>query len=319
MAKLTEQVKKKLEHMHYEIVGSHSAIEICSWAKKSLLDKGFCYKQKFYGIKSHRCCQMSPSVAWCNQSCCFCWRPIEDATLGCKMSGRVDEPKEIIEGCIKAQRRKLSGFKGNEKINMQKFKEAQNPNQFAISLAGEPTLYPKLPELIKELHRRKCTTFLVTNGTNPQTLSKLRTQNSLPIQLYVSLDAPNEELYLKINRPRIKNGWKKLNQTLAFLPKLTTRKVIRITLIKGLNDCCIPEYAKLIKKANPHFVEVKSYMFVGYSRKRMKKENMPLHDDVIEFSRKLAEELGWKIIDDSKPSRVALLAEKDYAWRILKN
>jgi len=57
--------------------------------------------------------------------------------------------------CIIAQRKLLSGFKGNEKINMEKWKEAQNPDQFAISLIGEPTLYPKLAELILELRKQK--------------------------------------------------------------------------------------------------------------------------------------------------------------------
>ena len=105
---------------------------------------------------------------------------------------------------------------------------------------------------------------------------------------------------------------------LELLPHLDTRKVIRITLIKGVNDIDIPGYVALIKKANPHFIEVKAYMFVGFSRKRMKKENMPFHEDVREFSEKLAKELGWKIIDEHERSRVCLLAKEDYPWRIMK-
>ena len=45
---------------------------------------------------------------------------------------------------------------------------------FAISLTGEPTLYPKLPELIKEIHSRGKTSFLVTNGQHPEVLQKLK-------------------------------------------------------------------------------------------------------------------------------------------------
>ena len=78
-----------------------------------------------------------------------------------------NSPKEIVDSCIKAQIRKLSGFGGNERVNLKKLKEAQEPQHFAISLSGEPTLYPHLSELIKELHKKDKTTFLVTNGQHP--------------------------------------------------------------------------------------------------------------------------------------------------------
>jgi len=42
---------------------------------------------------------------------------------------------------------------------MKKWKEAQEPIQFAISLSGEPTLYSKIGELIEELRRRKKQVF----------------------------------------------------------------------------------------------------------------------------------------------------------------
>jgi len=316
MAELSEKHKQALENAHYEIVGRHSAVEICSWNKKSLLDEGVCYKQKFYGINSHRCCQMTPSAGWCDQKCIFCWRA-QELNEGIQMNSDVDDPKEIVDGCIKAQKRKLSGFKGNEKTNMEKWKEAQEPMHFAISLTGEPTLYPKLVELIKEIHSREKTTFLVTNGQHPEVLLKLKQENALPTQLYVSLDAPNKELHKKIDVPINKDAWERLNKTLEVLKNLDCRKVIRITLIKGINDCCIPEYAKLIKKAGNAMIEVKAYMFIGHSRKRMKEENMPFHEDVMEFSKKLADELGWKILDESKPSRVALLAKEDFPERVM--
>ena len=37
-----------------------------------------------------------------------------------------------------------------------------------------------------------------------------------------------------------------------------------------------------------------------------------------EFSKKLAKELGWKIIDESKPSRVVLIAKKKFKNQIMK-
>ncbi|GAH53978.1 unnamed protein product, partial [marine sediment metagenome] len=134
---IPDNVKKILKKQHYEIVGKHSAVQICRWTKKSLIDKGVCYKEQFYGIKSHLCCQMTPAVMWCPNKCMHCWRAIE-LTLGSELKGDVDLPKKIIDGCIKAQKKLIVGFKGNKKVNMEKWEDAQEPKQFAISLSGEP-------------------------------------------------------------------------------------------------------------------------------------------------------------------------------------
>ena len=108
---LPQNIKKLLQKQHYEIIGKneHSGVQICRWTKKSLRDEGVCYKEKFYGIKSHLCCQMTSSL-WCPNKCIHCWRAIE-FTTGKKIPGRVDSPSEIIDGCIEAQRKLLQGFK----------------------------------------------------------------------------------------------------------------------------------------------------------------------------------------------------------------
>lgn len=314
MANLPDKIKQKFEKQHYEIVGNHSAVQICTWCKQSLLNEGYCYKQKFYGINSHKCCQMTPALTFCDQKCLFCWRPHE-MDQGIEMKN-VDSPEKIIKESIQAQRKKLSGFKGNEKVNMKKFKEAQMPNQWAISLSGEPTLYPRLGELIELIRKRGDSSFLVTNGQNPEVLEKLNENKQLPTQLYVSLEAPTKELHKKINVPLKENSWERLNKTLEILPKLNCRKVIRITVIRGMNDSYIEEFAKLLKKANPDFIEVKAYMFVGYSRKRMKLENMPYHKEVKEFSEKLNKKLNWEIIDEKEESRVVLISNGEKCPKI---
>ncbi len=303
------EVKKLLENQQYKIVGDNSAVKICTWTKKSLRDEDFCYKQKFYGIKSHLCCQIAPSVNFCQQSCIFCWRPIE-YTEGIEMK-EYDSPKEIIKGCIEGQRKLLSGFGGNEKVNRKKLREAQNPKQFAISLAGEPTLYPKLNELIEELNK-KGTTFVVSNGLSPEVLKKIK-----PTQLYISLDAPNEEIYKKVCRPAVKDAWKKLMRTLSLLKKIK-RSCIRITLVKGLNMVYPEQYAELIKKAEPKFLEIKGYVWVGYSRDRLELNNMPTHNEVLNFSKKICSLTGLKIVDHKAESRVALLMKGNFNNRFLK-
>ena len=302
---ISKDGERILIKQHYKIVGKHSAVKLCHWLKKGILDENFCYKQKFYGIQSHRCLQFTPAVVWCTHRCLFCWRNTEQ-TIGYEMK-EFDEPEFIVEEAIKAQQKLLSGYGGiPERIKKKKFEEAKKPNQVAISLAGEPLIYPKISELIKEFSKRECTTFLVTNGTFPKVLSEM----TLPTQLYISLVAPTEELYKKICNPLISDGWKRFNASLGLFPSLDTKKVIRITLVKGWNDVFPEEYAKLIEKAEPDFLEVKSYMFVGGSRKRLTWDNMPSFDECKNFAEKINENLGYTFKDSKRDSRVLLLKKK---------
>lgn len=316
---IPDHVRKQFLKQHYALVGKHSAVQICEWNKKSLRNEGYCYKQKFYGINSHRCCQMSPAISWCPHKCLFCWRSIEN-TIGSKMPKKgIDDPRDIIEECIKAQRKLIAGFGGNKKADKNKFKEAQQPMHFAISLTGEPTAYPRISELIKEIKKRNYTSFLVTNGEFPNVLAKME----MPTQLYVSLIAPNEEIFNTIARPQIKNGWKNLMKTLGLLKKFKkkTRTVLRLTLVRELNMKNPEQYAKLIKKAQPMFVECKAYMAIGFSRERLGLKFMPLHEEIKEFAQQIAKSSGYKIVDEKKDSRVVLLmnkSKKDIKSRFIK-
>ena len=301
---MKKEFKKILEKQHYAVIGNHSGVKLCHWMRQSLLFGRECYKQTFYGIKSHRCLQMTPSVNQCNHMCLFCWR---HQGFTEKTFENVDDPKMVLEESIKAQRKLITGFKGDERCDQKKWKEANDPNMVACSLSGEPTLYPKLGAFFEECHKRNMTTFLVTNGTNPKALEQM---DPLPKQLYVSVVAPNEEIYKKICSPLINEGWEKLNQTLELLPSLNTRSVIRHTLVQGWNmdSKYIGEYAKLDEIASPMFIEPKGYVFVGYSRKRMNLSNMPSHKNVYDFGAKLAKNLGYELAMEKSDSRVVLLA-----------
>ena len=218
-------------------------------------------------------------------------------------AGGVDEPADILDGAVLAHKRLLSGFGGNPGTDGRKFKEAQEPKHCAISLAGEPTLYPKINGLIEECGRRGMTSFLVTNGMHPEVLEHLVE----PTQLYVSVVAPNPETYEVICRPMVTHGWKRLNRSLELMPSFGCRKVIRLTLVKELNLKDPADYAKLIEKARPDFVEAKAYMWVGFARSRLSLEKMPSHEEIRNFSLELAGETGYEIADESEVSRCLLL------------
>ena len=295
---------KSMQKQHYKVIGkhSHSAAKLCLWTKKSIKGRGYCYKQAFYGIESHRCLQMTPNV-YCPLRCVFCWRTWEHEPINYAPE-EWDEPKEIIEQSLLAQRKLLSGLGGLAEADKKKFKEAQEPNQIAISLDGEPTMYPFLGELIKEYNKR-ATTFLVTNGVFPERLGQLE---QLPTQLYLSLYGPDKQTHQKTNAPLTKDSWEKLNQSLSLFPSLKTRKVIRLTLVKGINMKEPEKYAELIKKAQPDFIEAKGYMFVGGSRQRLSIANMPMHEEILNFANELNKTLGYDLIGEKKDSRVVLLS-----------
>ena len=307
---MDKNLEKILVKQKYRIVGNHSGVKLCHWMRQKLLYDRVCYKEQFYGISCHRCLQMTPTVDQCNQGCLFCWRHHGEHSID---KTALDEPEKILEHSILGQRILLTGFKGDQRCNVQAWGEAQNPNQVAISLAGEPTIYPYLSDLIELCHKKGMTTFLVTNGTLPKALEKLDT---LPTQLYVTVAAPDEEVYKNLCRPRGKTGWKNLQKTLELLPSLSTRTVIRHTLVDGYNFKNVEEYAKLDEKAQPMFIEPKGYMFVGHSRQILSLSNMPRHNAIRSFSSRLAGLLGYEILDEREESRVVLLGKDKKKMKI---
>ena len=306
---IPSRLREVLKAQRYHLVGAHSAVKRCRWLHETLVNARPCYKQKFYGIRTHRCVQMTPAIHYCNMHCRFCWRAHsgDKPDLKWEETGvkAWDEPEQIVEACVKAQRKILSGYKGNPKTDKERFREALKPGHAAISLAGEPTLYPRLGELIRIFHRKAFTTFLVSNGTIPEALAKLSEE---PTQLYVSLCGYDEQSFLATCRPLFAGAWAKLNETLSLLPSFKCPTVLRLTLVRHLNMLHSELYAKLIEKANPTYIEPKAYMHVGFSRLRLGFENMPSHMEIRSFAEELSKETGYNILDESPDSRVVLLS-----------
>lgn len=282
----------------YHLAGSHGAVKTCLWLNRSLRDEGACYKSMFYGITSHRCIQMTPTLV-CNHRCLHCWRATE---VDVKVPEVWDPPEKIVEECIGEQSRLVSGYGGSKTTDRTKWKEAFEPAHAAISLSGEPTIYPYLPELIEEFHRKNITTFVVTNGTNTDMVERIR-----PTQLYISLNAPDKETYDRVCAP-LEDTWENILNSLEVMKDCGTRTAVRITLTKG-NNMIDPEgYARLLGIAEPDYVELKAYMHLGFSRKRLSRENMPSYAEVLDFSKQIASSLGYCIADASETSRVVLLS-----------
>lgn len=305
-----------LKEQGYHWVGRHSAVKKCRWLHESLVHDRPCYKEKFYGIKSHRCLQLSPAVLSCLTHCVYCWRVLpEDLGYGWEefLHGSWDEPEELVEELIKEQRRILSGYKAQVlagRVDEEKYEEALRPNQAAISLSGEPTLYPKLPEMIRIFKEKGFTVYLVTSGVLPSVLERL-VGYAEPTQLYISLTAPDPKTYSLINRPISEGIWYNVLKSIEKVKDFSCRKVLRITLIKGVNmsEDMVQGFSKLIARSSFDFIEAKAYVHVGYSTRRLKRESMPSFTDVKKFAEELADATSYRIKDGDLPSRVILLTK----------
>ncbi|VVC01683.1 S-adenosyl-L-methionine-dependent tRNA 4-demethylwyosine synthase [uncultured archaeon] len=295
----------------YHLAGGHSAAKICHWAASSLTGGAKCYKHQFYGIESHRCIQSTPVLLFCNHACRFCWRIMPEKKLQQLPSkGFIwDEPGKVAEGLIAAQKEIVSGFGGNPKVEKGLFKEAQQPRQVALSLTGEPTMYPHLERLFREFRSRGMTTFLVTNGTFPERIEKWK---AFPTQLYVSMVAPDEEVYKRHIRPASPLLWKKYLRTLSLLPAIgrKCRTVLRMTITRGVNDSGLEGYASQIVLAKPHYVEVKSMVYGGGARqpgRGLSLSSMLSMEEVESIAGRLSQMTGYIVSEKHAPSRIVLL------------
>jgi len=255
---VSDEIKKRLAKQGYQLYGKQVAVKKCLWTHNYLKEDRFCYKSA-YGIKSHQCIQSTPTLL-CNHQCLFCWR-LQEKDIGEKPHWNVDPeefdtPEEVYKGLLWGWKRCVSGYKPT--VSKEKFDEVMAPKHVALSLAGEPTLYPYMIELLELLKEKGLTTFLVSNGTNP---------------------APDKKEYIRTCKPLIKDGWEKINESLGLIAKIPTRTVTRLTMAKNINMIRPKDYAPLIKKAQPSFIEVKGFVPVGFSQYRVSRDNMPFIED----------------------------------------
>ncbi len=311
---VTEWKKKRLLKQQYRLIGNHSVVKICQHCKEDIRGDGGCYKNTFYGIETVNCLEMSPAVT-CNQRCKHCWRDTSVFSKG--WIGPVDDPKFIVEGCLQGRERLLIGFYGNDRVDRERLRRSiEQPTHAAISLTGEPCMYPRLPELVEEFFNHSFTSvFLVTSGTVPETLQKFF-HSRPPTNIYLSMETTNEPDYIRFCVPVIDNAWQKILQSMDILRELNktkaVRTVMRITCTKGYNMDQAKEFIQYIERMQPDVVECKGYMWVGYSQLRLKKENMPWFDEVLAFAKEIEASSSYRIMNWVEKSTVVMLAREGY-------
>ncbi|MEM2161005.1 MAG: 4-demethylwyosine synthase TYW1 [Candidatus Nitrosotenuis sp.] len=308
---IKSSIQQQLKKAKYGI-SDHSTVELCHWTKKSFKGEESCYKHKFYGISTHQCMEFSPAGMYCENRCVYCWRPMEFYDSLEMNPQNVAEPQDIVTKLMEERRKLIMGHYGDPKSIHKKLDESLMPAHYAISLSGEPTMYPKLPQLIKYLKSLPATKsiFLVTNGQEPQMLQRLQDEDALPTQIYLSTNAADYDSFMRINKPRYADSWERWNKSLELLSKMKTRTVLRMTMIRNHNDSesMIPAFADMVRRANVHFIEIKSYMHIGRSTNRLERSDMLEFEEVSYFADQLAKKSQiYTVINESIASRIVLL------------
>ncbi|XP_075928758.1 S-adenosyl-L-methionine-dependent tRNA 4-demethylwyosine synthase TYW1B isoform X5 [Petromyzon marinus] len=273
-----------------------------------LRGRGGCYKHAFYGIESHRCMEATPSLA-CANKCIFCWRHHTNP-VGTEWRWKMDPPELILQEALENHMAMIRQFKGVPGVRPERFQEGLVAQHCALSLVGEPIMYPEINRFLRLLHRRGLSSFVVTNAQFPDEIRTLE-----PVtQLYVSVDASTRESLRRIDRPLFKDFWTRFLDSLRALSEKGQRTVYRLTLVKAWNVEEVTAYANLVALGNPDFIEVKGVTYCGESSaSSLTMANVPWHEEVVGFVRQLAAMLpDYELACEHEHSNCLLLAHKRF-------
>uniref|UniRef100_A0A8C2JIY5 tRNA 4-demethylwyosine synthase (AdoMet-dependent) n=1 Tax=Cyprinus carpio TaxID=7962 RepID=A0A8C2JIY5_CYPCA len=280
----------------------------CRSTVSMLRGRGGCYKHTFYGIESHRCMETTPSLA-CANKCVFCWRHHTNP-VGTEWRWKMDPAEKIIQEAVENHKNMIRQFRGVPGVRPERFEEGLTVKHCALSLVGEPIMYPEINSFLRLLHQQNISSFLVTNAQFPEEIRSL-----VPVtQLYVSVDASTKDSLKKIDRPLFKDFWQRFLDSLRALGEKQQRTVYRLTLVKAWNVDELKAYADLIALGQPDFIEVKGVTYCGESSaSSLTMANVPWHEEVIYFVQQLANLLpDYEIACEHEHSNCLLLAHHKF-------
>lgn len=305
---VTPLLRKSLTKQGYKIIGTHSGVKLCRWTKSMLRGRGGCYKHTFYGIESHRCMETTPSLA-CANKCVFCWRHHSNP-VGTEWRWKMESAEFVLKGALENHYKMINEFRGVPGVLLDKLAEGMQAKHCALSLVGEPIMYPEINKFVRLLHERGISSFLVTNAQFPDAIRDMEPCT----QLYVSIDASTKESLKKIDRPLFKDFWERFMDSLRELREKGQRTVYRLTLVKGWNAEEMDNYARLVEIGQPSLIEVKGVTFCGSSKaSTLTMENVPWHEEVVKFVTDLVSRLpNYQICSEHEHSNCLLVAHTKF-------
>ncbi|XP_075892720.1 S-adenosyl-L-methionine-dependent tRNA 4-demethylwyosine synthase TYW1 isoform X3 [Nelusetta ayraudi] len=305
---ITPALRKSLTKQGYKLIGSHSGVKLCRWTKSMMRGRGGCYKHTFYGIESHRCMETTPSLA-CANKCVFCWRHHTNP-VGTEWRWKMDPAEKILQDALEKHQNMIRQFRGVPGVKPERYREGLEVKHCALSLVGEPIMYPEINGFIRLLHSHHISSFLVTNAQFPEEIRSL-----VPVtQLYVSVDASTKDSLKKIDRPLFKDFWPRFLDSLKALGEKRQRTVYRLTLVKAWNVEEMQAYSELIALGQPDFIEVKGVTYCGESSaSSLTMANVPWHQEVVAFVQQLADMLPqYEIACEHEHSNCLLIAHTKF-------
>eukprot|EP00759_Apiculatamorpha_spiralis_P041615 PhF_6_TR40200/c0_g1_i1/m.59656/K15449/TYW1; tRNA wybutosine-synthesizing protein 1 len=307
---ITGRIRGALTKQGYSLFGTHSGVKLCRWTKSMIRGRGGCYKHTFYGISSLSCMEMTPSLA-CANKCVFCWRHHTNPTTR-EWKWKHDTPEFLLEQALEKHRTMVRVLRGVPGVTPEKIAEAERVKHCALSLVGEPILYPEINRLCDLMHRNQISSFMVTNAQFPDRIEQLG-----PVtQLYLSVDAGNAQSLKAVDRPIFEDFWERYLDCIQKLALKKQRTVFRLTLVKKFNTTELDDYAKLILMGHPDFIEIKGMTFCGDSggSSALTMENVPFHEEVVAFCNEIIARVGerYAIACEHEHSCCMLLAKHEF-------
>lgn len=182
---------------------------------------------------------LSPSKKQCNFDCLYC------ELEGAKTVDKMDEFPSV-EDIIKEIQ---NSFSNHPKIDV-----------LTLTCNGEPTLYPKLNELIDEINKIKgnTKTLILSNGSTIYKNDVFNTLLKIDI-VKLSLDCVSEKCFKKLDRVNSSVEIQKIVPAMVEFSKETKNDfVIEILFVKDLNDKIeeITLLNKAINQINPKRVDI---------------------------------------------------------------
>jgi tRNA wybutosine-synthesizing protein 1 len=208
--------------------------------------------------------------------CVFCWRHGKNPVAK-EWKWEMDKPEFLIEQSISKHQDMIRECKGVPGVIPERYNDAFTVRHCALSLVGEPIIYPQINRFVDLLHERRISSFMVTNAQFPKELEMLK-----PVtQLYLSIDAATPESLKEIDRPVHKDYWERFLASIDVLRNKQQRTVFRLTLVKEWNMAEMQDYAKLIHRGMPEFIEVKGVTYCGNNKtSSLTIKNTPYHEEV---------------------------------------
>jgi len=121
----------------------------------------------------------------------------------------------------------IKQMKGVPGVREDRFEEAMTIRHCALSLVGEPIIYPHINRFVDLLHERNISSFMVTNAQFPDKLRELK-----PVtQLYLSIDAATPDSLRAVDRPLFKDFWERHIASIEALREKKQRTVFRYMII----------------------------------------------------------------------------------------